>query len=172
MNLSEALDIQGRLTIQKLDRENRSIEIVRANNSIVLTGRELVAKLFMKDSSVNPVSHVAVGTNPNDKKVSVNDEKLANEIFRKAIRPIEVARDLQEVPDKREVPDQDKIPRKKVIIAADLDLDEANNQTLKEAALFTGDKDDTSALMYNRVVFPAISKTADFKLTLIWEIIF
>jgi hypothetical protein len=38
--------------------------------------------------------------------------------------------------------------------------------------LFTGERDSKTAVMYNRVVFPVISKSADFKLTLIWEILF
>ena len=43
------------------------------------------------------------------------------------------------------------------------------NGALTEAGLFNA---AAAGVMYNRVVFPPINKTADFKLTLIWEIIF
>jgi hypothetical protein len=165
MNLSEALDIRGQLTLQKRDARDRLIDVIHAQNSIVLTGRELVAKLFIKEvkDTIKPVSHVAVGTGT--AAVSPQDSKLATELFRKAINPIDVGRDLQSVEQ------ADGSIRKKVMITADLDLKEAIGG-LTEAALFTGDPKDTSAVMYNRVVFPVINKSADFKLTLIWEILF
>ena len=42
-----------------------------------------------------------------------------------------------------------------------------SNDVLKEAGLFTDDN-----VMYNRVTFGAITKTTQFKLTLVWEITF
>jgi hypothetical protein len=164
MNLSEALDIQGQLTLEKRDPNDQVIEVVKARNSIVLTGRELVAKLFIKEvkDTIKPVSHIAVGTGTT--AVNPQDSKLATEIFRKAINPIDVGRDLQSV-------QYNGSTRKKVMITADLELSEAIGG-LTEAALFTGGKDDKGAVMYNRVVFPVVSKSNDFKLTLIWEILF
>ncbi len=165
MNLSEALDIQGQLTLQKRDGEDRVIEIIQAKNSIVLTGRELVAKLFIQGikDTIQPVSHVAVGTGGT--AVTAQDSKLATELFRKPINPIDVGRDLQSMKH------TDGSIRKKVMITADLDLADAIGG-LTEAALFTGAQDSKTAVMYNRVVFPVINKSADFKLTLIWEILF
>jgi hypothetical protein len=164
MNLSEALDIQGQLTLQKRDADDRIIEIIQAKNSIVLTGRELVAKLFIQEikDTIQPVSHVAVGTGGT--AVTAQDSKLATELFRKPINPIDVGRDLQSM-------EYNGSTRKKVMITADLDLADAIGG-LTEAALFTGERDSKTAVMYNRVVFPVISKSADFKLTLIWEILF
>ena len=164
MNLLEALNIQGQLTLQKRNADDRIIEVIQAQNSIVLTGRELVAKLFIKETkdTINPVSHVAVGMGT--AAVNPQDRKLATELFRKPINPIDVGRDLQSI-------DYQGSTRKKVMITADLDLQEAIGG-LTEAALFTGDEKDANVVMYNRVVFPVINKSADFKLTLIWEILF
>jgi hypothetical protein len=164
MNLSEALDIQGQLTLQKRHADDRIIEVIQAQNSIVLTGRELVAKLFIKEvkDTIKPVSHVAVGTGT--AAVNPQNSKLETELFRKPINLINVSRDLQSVDYQGSI-------RKKVMITADLDLQEAIGG-LTEAALFTGDAKDANAVMYNRVVFPVINKSADFKLTLIWEILF
>jgi hypothetical protein len=166
MNLSEALDIQGQLTLQKRTADDRIIEVIQAQNSIVLTGRDLVARLFIKgvQDTIKPVSHVAVGTGTNPVNPQT-DRSLAKELFRKSIKPIDIGRDLQPVVDK------EGITRKKVTITADLGLTEANDG-LTEAALFTGDPTDTNAVMYNRVVFPVINKSKDFQLTLIWEILF
>ena len=41
------------------------------------------------------------------------------------------------------------------------------NDQLREAGLFTPDN-----VMYNRVVFDTITKSSQFKLTLVWEIDF
>jgi hypothetical protein len=66
-----------------------------------------------------------------------------------------------------------------VTLRAELDFQEPppnaddSPHLLTEAGLFTSDDPaDATGVMYNRVVFPVISKTTDFKLTLIWEIIF
>jgi hypothetical protein len=155
MKLHEALDMRGRLTAQKRDDQDKLIETIRVNNSIVLNGRDLVAKLFINEP-IDPVSHVAVGTGST--AVAAADSALEAEVFRKAINPVDPSQHITTT-------DTDK---RKVMITAELDFAEAN-AALTEAGLFNA---DSGGVMYNRVVFPPINKTADFKLTLIWEIIF
>ena len=132
------------------------VEEIRANNTIVTSGRRLVAQLFSKDfkDTIKPVSQIAIGGN--DKAVSDDDLQLAQEIFRKKINPIKDS-DLVLLPDSKRI---------KLTITADLQAGEGNGE-LKEAALFNEDK-----VMYNRVIFKPINKTPDFTLTLIWEITF
>jgi hypothetical protein len=155
MNLQDALDIRGRLTVQKQNVEGEIIETIQANNSIVLSGRDLVAKLFI-NQPINQVSHVAVGKGST--AVTSADAALESEVFRKAINPIDPSQHITTTnTDKR-----------KVMITTELDFAEAND-ALTEAGLFNA---ASGGVMYNRVVFPPINKTADFKLTLIWEIIF
>ncbi len=163
MHWLETIDLRGQLTLQSRDPNGSLITEVRANNSIVETGRELVAKLFMKGikDTIKPVSHVAVGTGTN--AVLVSDLTLGREILRKPLNAIDPQRDLQTIETDSPL---GKVNRKKVILTADLEMDEAND-ALTEAALFTEDN-----FMYNRVVFKPINKTPDFKLTLIWEILF
>ncbi|NCQ83353.1 MAG: hypothetical protein GPJ00_01985 [Microcystis aeruginosa W13-18] len=155
MAIQDTMDIKGSLTIQKRDLNNQLVEEIHANNTIVTSGRRLVAQLFSKDfkDTIKPVSQIAIGGN--DKAVSDDDQKLDQEIFRKEINPIKDS-DLVVLPDKRI----------KLTITADLQAEEGNGE-LKEAALFNEDK-----VMYNRVVFRPINKTPDFTLTLIWEITF
>lgn len=155
MAIQDTMDIKGSLTIQKRDLNNQLVEEIHANNTIVTSGRRLVAQLFSKDfkDTIKPVSQIAIGGN--DKAVSNDDQKLDQEIFRKGINPIKDS-DLVVLPDKRI----------KLTITADLQAEEGNGE-LKEAALFNEDK-----VMYNRVIFKPINKTPDFTLTLIWEITF
>ena len=155
MRTRELLDMQGRLTLQMRDAQGRLIDSMAANNSIVLSGRDLVAKLFIKET-INPVSHVAVGTG--SAQVAPADTQLGAELFRKAINPANASQNLTTTQDNK----------KKVTVTADLDFAEANG-ALTEAGLFNA---SSAGVMYNRVVFPAINKTPDFKLTLIWEIVF
>ena len=155
MAIQDTMDIKGSLTIQKRDLNNQLVEEIHANNTIVTSGRRLVAQLFSKDfkDTIKPVSQIAIGGN--DKAVSDDDQKLDQEIFRKEINPIKDS-DLVVLPDKRI----------KLTITADLQAEEGNGE-LKEAALFNEDE-----VMYNRVIFTPINKTPDFTLTLIWEITF
>ena len=154
MAIQDTMDIKGSLTIQKRDLNNQLVEEIHANNTIVTSGRRLVAQLFSKDfkDTIKPVSHIAIGIN--DKAVSDDDLQLAQEIFRKKINPI---KDSDLVDDNKRI---------KLTITADLQAGEGNGE-LKEAALFNEDK-----VMYNRVIFKPINKTPDFTLTLIWEITF
>jgi hypothetical protein len=156
MIMSEYIDPKGQLTIQIRDVAGSLVDTVSANNSIVLTGRDLVAKLFI-NQAIAPVSHVAVGTgnaatNPN------LTAALGNQLFRKAVNAINPAQHLTTTQD----------GKKKVTISCDLDFNEANG-ALTEAGLFNA---ANGGVMYNRVVFPPVNKTSDFKLTLIWEITF
>jgi len=156
MNISETIDMKGRLTIQRRDRSYNMLDEITINNSIVLTGRDLVAKLFIKEK-IDPISHIAVGTG----STAVNpekDEALETPLFRKAIAPVDPTQNLTTTSD----------GRKKVTVTAELDFNEANG-ALTEAGLFNA---ASGGVMYNRVVFPAINKTSDFKLTLLWDIVF
>jgi hypothetical protein len=137
-------------------KSNQIVEQISANNNIVLSGRDLVAKLFINEQ-IAPISHVAVGTGTT-KVDPKTDTNLNTELFRKAITKIDPTQNLTTTID----------GKKKVKITTELDFNEANG-ALTEAGLLNA---NAGGVMYNRVVFPAINKTNDFKLTLIWEILF
>ena len=157
MKVNEAFDMKGRLTLRLHDRRGGLVCEKGADNDIVLSGRDLVAKLFA-NVSIDPISHMAVGTGTTPVNPAT-DQKLVAELFRKAIIPIDPAKDITPVDAKV-----------RVVLSAELDFAEGNG-ALTEAAMFNGDDPGTS-VMYNRVVFPPVNKTADFKLTLVWEILF
>jgi hypothetical protein len=156
LKVSEYLDMKGRLTLQKRNAANQVLAEIAVNNNIVLSGRDLVAKLFINEK-IDPISHIAVGTGTDPVNPGA-DTQLQTQFFRKAIAPVDPTQNLTTTGD----------GRKKVMITAELDFSEANG-ALTEAGLFNA---PTGGVMYNRVVFPAINKTGDFKLTLIWEILF
>ncbi|MEM0995721.1 MAG: hypothetical protein AAGN35_01520 [Bacteroidota bacterium] len=156
MILNDSIDPKGHLTVQMRNRAGEVVAQTASHNDIVLTGRDLVAKMFI-GQSIGSVSHVAVGTDstPTDPGIT---SALGSELFRKGINTINPALHLATTPD----------GKKKVTISCDLDFNEANG-ALTEAALFN---QSSNGVMYNRVVFPPVNKTSDFKLTLIWEITF
>jgi hypothetical protein len=157
MKIKEAFDMKGHLTLKLHNRQGELVCELDADNDIVLTGRDLVAKLFA-NINITPISHIAVGTGtaPVDPAA---DTKLQSESFRKAITPIDPAKDI--------TPAENKV---RVVVSAELDFTEGNG-ALTEAAMFNSDA-PASGVMYNRVVFPPVNKTSDFKLTLVWEILF
>jgi hypothetical protein len=152
MKLTDAIDMKGRLTLRLKNQAGELIEEIAADNAIVLKGRRLVADLFTQGVGAKPISHIAVGTG--NKPVIDGDSALEVEVFRKAIKPTV---NITEIGN-----------RVHVMVSTDLELtDTAANKALTEAAIFNADN-----IMYNRVVFQPVNKTADFKLSLVWEIIF
>lgn len=171
MKMADTMDMKGRLIIQQFNPAGELVDEVKANNFIVYSGRDLVAKMFL-NQKIEPIRYLAIGTGSNPVN-PVEDTALQKEVFRKEVKPLDLDRDLS---------DADEIPIKvesgtvrqknrKVRLCVDLDFAEPPNQplALTEAGLFNSAQ---GGIMYNRVVFPNITKTADFKLTLVWEIIF
>jgi hypothetical protein len=166
MPLRDSLEMRGRLIIRTRNRQDAVVEEMMADNAIVYTGRELVAYLFTGQvnaaASTAPVSHLALGSdgtgvNPQE------DTALKAEALRLPIGTM----DVQEAQDGNTT-------RARVTITTELDFavpQDRDNLELREAGLFNG-SDPAQSVMYNRVVFPVITKTKEFALTFIWEITF
>lgn len=167
--MNEKMNMRGSLTLQITDREGRIVREQQYHNRIVKTGRELVAKLFAGVSSGTPparVTHMAVGTNatpPADSQTAL----LAERAPRKEILPA----DVTYTEFNESVQGGGTVRRVVVTLKAVFDFNEANgtDAPLREAGIFTA---ATGGIMYNRVVFDAVTKTNAFKLTLLWEITF
>lgn len=158
MNTRETLDIVGQLTVQKYDLDGQLVEEISQHNDITLDGRKLVARLFnpklveADDDKIKRISSIHLGES--NRAFKNNQNGLVQPVGQTPISSIdEIVKDGS-----------------RIVLRIVGELDENNcNGTLREAGLFT---DDETPLMYNRVVFPPISKTDQFKLTLIWEITF
>ncbi|NEO01746.1 MAG: hypothetical protein F6K50_42080 [Moorea sp. SIO3I7] len=164
MKIAETLEMKGRLTIQKYNPQAQLVQEVKADNSIVYTGRELVAKLFT-NQTIDPIRYIALGTGGSTKVAPATDTQLGQEVFRKELKPFE-SKDLIETGDG----DSKKC---KIMLSVDLDFGEPDKQPveLTEAGLFNS-LEKGKGIMYNRVIFPVITKSDKFKLTLVWEILF
>jgi hypothetical protein len=165
MPLVDSLDMRGRLIIRTRNRRDTVVEEMVADNAIVYTGRELVAYLFTGQThaaSTTPISHLALGSDG----TTVNptgDTALKAEALRLPIGKMDV----------QEARDGD-TTRARVTVTIELDFavpQDRDSLELREAGLFNGGDRETS-VMYNRVVFPVITKTKEFALTFIWEITF
>lgn len=166
--MNESMNMRGSLTLQVTDREGRVVEERQYHNRIVKTGRELVAKLFAGVPSGAPptrVTHMAVGTNattPADNQTALVAERAP----RKEIQAADVAYTEFDEP----VQGGGTVRRVRASLKAVFDFNEANGtDPLREAAIFNA---ATGGVMYNRVVFDAVTKTTAFKLTLLWDITF
>jgi hypothetical protein len=160
MLATESIELKGQLRLSLTDRDGNTVLTQTAHNKVVTSGRDLVAKLFSNVENTATVGFVAVGTG--DKEVSESDAALATQLGdRKALGNFDVNKDLSTVGSGDNA-------RRKITRTVELDFAEANGE-LREAGLFTA---ATGGVMYNRVVFPTVTKTSSFKLTLVWEIQF
>jgi hypothetical protein len=162
--MNETNEMRGCLTLRVSDRDGRVIHEQPCMNHIVTSGRQLVAQLFggvVSGPPPTPVTHMAVGTgggNPQDDDVALQNQRGD----RKEIGPVEYVPFAD--------PNTDGAMRVRAMLTAEFDYDEANDgEALREAGVFNA---ATDGVMYNRVVFPDVTKTDAFKLTLIWDIVF
>ncbi|HET7462024.1 MAG TPA: hypothetical protein VFJ82_12280 [Longimicrobium sp.] len=158
MSIREDLDIAGRLTLRMYGADGRLAEERVAHNDITLKGRELVARLFNADlaaTDIPRVSRIVVGGD--DHAFNPNDKGLGKRVGSTRITSIA----------EEDVTDGSGKPRKLLRLTGELGEKDSNAE-LREAGLFT----ENEELMYNRVTFKPINKSAEFKLTLVWEITF
>ncbi|MBU6349442.1 MAG: hypothetical protein KGS73_04750 [Chloroflexi bacterium] len=158
MKMAENLEMRGQLTLHLRDVAGQVQQTLTSPNHIVLSGRDLVARMFIL-GGLPPISHLAVGAGM--KPVTTEDTQLDAEVARVPINQFLVNRDLVEIST-----EDGKDKRKKAVIHAEFGFAQANT-SLTEAALFNND-----GVMYNRIVFAPVHKTQAFVLTLIWEITF
>jgi hypothetical protein len=165
--MNETMQMQGSLTLQLTDREGHVRHEQRRHNRILKSGRDLVAKLFAGVSGGTPptrVTHMAVGidaTAPADSQTGLINERGP----RKAIQPSDVV-----YSEFDEQAGGGTVRRVRVTLKTVFDFNEANGpEPLREAGIFNA---AAGGVIYNRVVFDAVTKTNAFKLTLIWDITF
>ena len=159
MQMREDLHISGRLTLRKTTLDGQLVEEVTAHNEITLAGRDLIARLFRNDQQnvkIGRVTKMLVGRSqaPFDAKQTALVDKVAETPITNGTEPL------------GEVPDTNGRTRKMLRLIGELGENDAND-ALREAGLFTEDN-----VMYNRVTFDTVTKSKQFKLTLVWEILF
>ena len=154
----EQHEMHGALTLCMTNRKGRVVYETSHRNHIVTTGRDLVARLFgAQVPGVPPtaVTHMALGTDGTDPTDA--DTALRAEIAPRKPVSVEYSRITESG-----------VERVRARLTSVFDSGEANGP-LREAGIFTA---ATGGVMYNRVKFDTVTKTADFKLTLIWDVVF
>lgn len=158
MNTREDLNIAGQLTLRKTTLDGQLVEEITVHNDITTPGRSLVAQLFNRDNAAVKTSRVS--------KIHVGRSKAAFDPKQNAM-----VDKVGETPISRietsEVVDSSGRPRVLLRLIGELGENDCND-TLQEAGLFT----DDNKVMYNRVTFDTVTKSKQFKLTLVWEIMF
>ena len=157
MSLRESLELAGRLTLRMSDREGRVVHEAVAHNDITIHGRDLVARLFNAELAATPIPRVTqIGLGSGGGAFDPEANGLEREL---GFTPITTFENETVVEGGRS--------RKRLRLTGELAEGDVNGE-LREAGLFTED----GKVMYNRVTFATITKTDQFKLTLVWEITF
>ena len=156
--MTEHLNLAGRLTLLKWSRDGQLVERRTVANDITLAGRDLVARLFNRERARDPIARVSEmrvggGQDPFDPKATALVRQIGNPVPIAAIDEVEVAAASGRM-------------RKLLRLTAELGEADGNGD-LHEAGLFTAD-----GVMYNRVIFDTITKSDQFRLSLVWEIAF
>jgi len=198
--MKETHDIKGRLQIRVIDRAGAVVEERNVSNKIVGSGYKMIANLFAGVANAKTIGFFGIGSGMAPTKESTNDLATPVAIFdiqwRKAVNnPAKVEPVLDAngvatghikvtITGELDFNEPKGIP----VDLAEAGLFNADKAVVKKTGgikpgeEITKTKVDTISTkkggtappedLYNRVVFEKIHKTADFKLTLIWEIIF
>lgn len=157
MAIQEQQGMTGRLTIVLRDHYDHVVTQRQVNNLITTAGKTLVAKLFTGEVQGNPVFHIAVGDD--DTSLASTNIRLQKELSRVAADTVQLV----------EEESQEKIVVK--LAATFPELDDNQKQELREAGTFIT-LPNKEPVLYNRVIFPTVTRTSNLKLTLMWEVLF
>lgn len=159
MAIGEQHHISGYLHIQLRNPEGRVIEDMRVKNLITTAGKDLLAQMFSGISSGTPRLTIAVGDSnepatPGDTKLgSKKDEAEASTLEPRIVEEEGV---------------------KKVVATVSATLPQLppnSEQALTEAGIqfhITGKE----PVLYNRVVFPVITRRSNLEMDMTWEVSF
>jgi hypothetical protein len=159
MAMHEVQGLSGRLTIELRDPDGRVVISRRHDNLITTTGQTLVAQLFTGETAGKPDLFIAVGDG--DAKETPQDTALQEELER-------VAASTQSV----HLVTENGVAKASVVVTAKFPaLGDKPNQVLREAGILVCFP-NRNPLLYNRVTFPEITRTANLGMTLTWEVLF
>ncbi len=160
MSLNEQHNLSGRLTIELHDDKQRCVERHCVDNLITTAGKNLIAQMFSGAVQETPQLVIAVGNG--DTSQTVNDtqlEKLLGEADTQTQAP-------------KVVDDGDGGEKVVATVKGTLSaLTEGGEQVIKEAGIvfkfLSGD-----SVLYNRVTFPPVTRSANLQMTMTWEVTF
>jgi hypothetical protein len=157
--------MRAKLKIHLCDRGGAVLATRAAHNTVLRTGGQLIADLF--SGKGGPITHMAVGTSDAD-PTSVAVSALGNDDGQG--QPGLTGDTVAAIPSEAFVVDVDEVQSRVLVKVRATLPNAAGVGTLCEAALVS--RQAGTDVLYNRVVFPPITKGNDHDLTLFWEIEF
>ncbi len=157
MGLQESHNLKGQLSIVSNNLEGKTVYKNRINNLITNAGRKLLAEYMIGRIDGQPELYVAVGTGdePADKK----DTSLTNQVAKVKVMEDSFLTRYE----------NDEV---NVTLTATLPpAEEGQEELLKEAGVLIT-LQDGSEVLYNKTVFPVVTRTDKLKITLSWDLKF
>lgn len=151
--MREYQGISGRLTLHAHDTAGRHLWSREVQNHITNRGRNLVARLFAGTAVGTPQLKVVVGSGGTGVEATDGDTALVQLVDTAPVQPENI-----------------KVEDGLVTLSAVLP-ERSVAQALVEAGIAVNVGAEAEVL-YNRVVFPVVNKTANMQLTLVWKIDF
>lgn len=157
--------MRARLDLELHDRAGALLAARSAYNTVLRGGGQLIADLFT--GSGGPITHLAVGTSDDD-PTSVSVTALANDDG--TGQPGITGDTTAAIPADAFVIEVDEVRNRVLVKVRGTLPDAAGVGTIREAALMS--RQAGGDVLYNRVVFPPVTKADDHDLTLFWEVEF
>lgn len=159
MAIYEAHSLSGRLTIELLDPQGQVLMSQRYDNLITSAGQTLVAQLFTGEVAGKPELAIAIGSGGTQETVA---DTALYEPLDEALASTEAIQIVHENDTQRAV----------AKVSASLPALPSNqSQVIREAGVLMRFPNRTP-LLYNRVTFPEITRTANLEMNLTWEVLF
>lgn len=157
MGIKEHHQLEGRLCIITQDLAGNRVERRQVNNLITNAGRTLLAHYLIGKQEGRPQLVIAVGRG--DETPGEQDTALRGPVAQINVNPDDISTEYED----NEV---------KVILTATLaPANPGEEQMLREAGIMVG-LPDGGKVLYNRTVFPVITRTDSLRITLTWELLF
>lgn len=160
MGMPEKVNISGLLTICLRDANTgQMFEQVSHKNLITLAGREMLAEMFSGTLKGTPKITIAVGDGTDD--ASIEDTKLGNKLDEADTKPA-----------KTRIFEEEGVKKSVATVTATLPkLPGEGEQAISEAGMifYIGSNDP---ILYNRVVFPVITRRSNLEMDMTWEVSF
>jgi hypothetical protein len=155
----------GRLRITLIDPATGGLVLERRHSNLVtLVGRQLLAEMLTGAKAYKAMELVVGG--PDETTPTIPEEQLEDQDLENPKKTVDV-----QIAPPGEQP-VDGAPRIVTAISGTLPAEPGGEDIVMTEAGIRVTRDDDSKVLYNRVVFPVITKQADLQMTLTWDVIF
>ncbi|MGB5156365.1 hypothetical protein [Desulfobacterium sp. N47] len=158
--------MKGRLLIELRNREGKVVERQTVENAVMQGGGEMIARLFSGQGF--PISHMGVGTSDMEEPDSFDTTALINDEnsdYGSLSGETEVALPPQSFAIEHNAEKRVYTVKVRGTLPA-----AAAVGMIREAGLIA--KNESTSVLYNRVIFAPMSKGDDHELTMFWEVSF